>query len=85
MKGVAGGELRDGGSFGMNWGFDLWWFPVEFEVLVGSARLRGREWWHWMDERSFTRDELDRRATADELAGDGEEGFPPSLAGRGAH
>ena len=46
-EGVAGGELRGGDGFGWILGLGLWWFPNAFEGLSGSARLRGRGWWHW--------------------------------------
>ena len=46
-EGVAGGELRGGDGFGWIWGPGLWWFPNALEGLSGSARLRGRGWWHW--------------------------------------
>ena len=45
-EGVAVGELRGGDGFGWIWGPGLWWFPNAFEGLSGSARLRGRGWWH---------------------------------------
>ena len=48
-KGVAGGELCGGGGFGRIWGPGLRWLPVEAEGLGGSARSRGKGWWHWMD------------------------------------
>ena len=46
-EGVAGGELRDGGSFGRDWGFVLWWVLIAFEGLGSSARSRGRRQWFW--------------------------------------
>ena len=36
-EGVAGSELRGGGGFERIWGFGLRWFPVEAEVMGGSA------------------------------------------------
>ena len=51
VKGVAGGELCGGRWLREDWGLGLQWLPVEFEVLGGSARPRGREWEHWMDGR----------------------------------
>ena len=53
------------------------------EGLGGSARSWGVERWRWKDGGGSVCDERDRRAAAAELAGDGEEGFPPSLADRG--
>ena len=84
-KGVTGGELRDGGGFGRIWGFGLWWFSVEAEGLGGPARPSGVGWWHWTDGGGPARDELSQRVAAAKLTGGEEEGFPPSLAGRGAH
>ena len=81
VKGVAGGELRDGRRFGNNWGFGLWWLPVEAEVLGGSARSRGNGWWCWMDGGGSGCDALHWIVAATELAGDGEESFPTSIAG----
>ena len=85
VKGVAGGELRGGRRLRESWGFVLQWFPVEAEGLGGFARSRGTGRWLWMGWGGLACDEMDRRAAAAELAGDGEEGFPPSLAGRGVH
>ena len=80
-KGVAGGELRSGGGFGRIWGFGLRWLPSEFEVLGGSARSRGRGWWHWLDGGGSGCDERSRGVAAAEPAGDGVDGLPPSIAG----
>ena len=44
VEGVAGGELRGGGGFGSNGGLGLRWFPITYERLGSSARLRGVEW-----------------------------------------
>ena len=82
-QGVAGGELRGGRRFGSNWGLVLRWFLVEAEGLGGSARSRGRGWWHWRDGRGSACDEWHRSMAAAELIGDEEEGFPPSISGRG--
>ena len=82
-KGVAGGELRGGGGFGRIWGFGLWWFPVEAERLGGSTRSRGGACKHWMDGGCSACDVWHRSVAAAELIGDEEEGFPPSIAGRG--
>ena len=83
VEGVAGGELRGGGGFVLFWGSGLRWFSSEFEVLGGSARPRGRGWWHWLDGCGSGCDERGRSVAAAEPTGDGEEGLPPSLAGRG--
>ena len=82
-EGFAGGELRGGRRLRKNWGFALRWLPVEAEGLGGSARSRGRGRWLWMGWGGFACDELDQRAAAAELAGDGEgKGFWPT-GGRG--
>ena len=83
MKGVTGGELCGGGGFGKIWGFGLRWFPSEFEALGGSARLRGVERWHQMDEGGSGCNERDQNVAAAESAGDEGEGFPSSMAGHG--
>ena len=82
-KGVAGGELRGGQWLWDNWGLELRWLPVEAEMLGGSARSRGRGWWHWMEWGGSARDAWHRSVAAAELIGDEEEGFPPSIAGCG--
>ena len=84
-EGVAGGELRGGRHLQEYWGFALWWLSVEAEGLGGSARSSGVGWWRWMDGGGPARNELSRRVAAVELAEGEEEGFPPLLAGRGAH
>ena len=81
VEGVAGSELRGGRRLRESWGFTLRWFPSEFEVLGGSARSRGRGWWHWLDGRGSGCDERSRGVAAAEPAGDGEDGLPPSIAG----
>ena len=83
VEGVASSELRGGGGFGRIWGFGLRWFPVEAEGWGGSARSRGRGWEHWMDGGGPACDELNRSVAAAELAGDEEDGLPPSMAGYG--
>ena len=83
MEGVAGGELRGGGGFGRIWGTGLRWLPVEAEGLGGSARSRGRRWWHWRDGKGSACDEWHRSMAAAQLIGDEEEGFLPSIAGCG--
>ena len=85
MEGVAGGELRGGRQLREVWGFGLRWFPDAAEGLGGSARSRGVGWWCWMDGGWPARGERSRSMVAAEPARDGEEGLPPSLAGRGVH
>ena len=58
-------------------------FPSEFEVLGGSARSRGRGWWHWLDGGGSGCDERDRNGSAAELTREGEDGLSPSIAGYG--
>ena len=83
MEGVAGGELRGGDGFGWSWGPGLRWFSHAAEGLGGSARSRGRGWWHWRDGKGSACDVWHRSVAAAELIEDEEEGFPPSIAGRG--
>ena len=70
-------EVASGGI----WGFALRWLPVEAEGLGGSARSRGNGWWCWMDGGGSGCDALHWIVAATELAGDGEESFPTSIAG----
>ena len=45
-EGVVGGELRDGGSFGHDWGICLRWLPIKIELGVDShdeERASGEE------------------------------------------
>jgi hypothetical protein len=79
----AGGELRGGDGFGRDWGSGLWWFPIKFEGWGGSVRSRGRGWWYWMDGEGSGCGARHRNVAAATLFGDGEESFPPSIAGRG--
>ena len=81
MEGVAGGELRGGRWLREIWGFGLRWLPSKFEVLGGSARSRGRGWWHWLDGGGSGCDERSRRVAAAELARGKEESFLLSMAG----
>ena len=80
VEGVAGGELRDGGGFGWFWGSGLRWFLVEAEALGSSARPWGDGWWCWKDGGGSGGDALHWIVAATELAGDGEESFPTSIA-----
>ena len=66
-----------------DWGLELRWLPVEDERLGGSARSRGGGWKHWRDGKGSTCDVWHRSVAMAELIGDEEEGFPPSIAGRG--
>ena len=82
---VTGGELRRGRWFGSKWGFGLWWSLVEAEALGSSARPWGDGWWCWMDGGGSGCDALHWIVVATELAGDGEESFPTSIAGCWGH
>ena len=84
MEGVAGGELRGGRWFRVDRGLELWWLPIGLERWGGSARLRGVGRWHWMSWGGPARDVRHRSVAAAELAGDEEEGLPPSIVGYGS-
>ena len=47
MNSSSATSLAADGGLGWIWGPGLWWFPIAFEGLSGSARLRERGWWHW--------------------------------------
>ena len=83
MEGFAGGKLRGGRRLRENWDFALWWFPSEFEVLGGSARPRGRGWWHRLDGCGSGCDEQGRSVATAEPAGDEEDGLFRSIRGLG--
>ena len=78
---VTGGELRGGRWFGSKGGFGLWWSLVDAEALGSSARLWGDGWWRWMGGGGSGCDALHWIEAVTELAGDGEESFPTSIAG----
>ena len=80
-KGVAGGELCGGRRLRVNWGFGLRWFPITYERLGSSARLRGVEWCRWMGGGGPARDELDRSMAAAVVAGDEEDDVSRTIAG----
>ena len=82
-KGVADGELRGRRWLREDWSLELRWLPTGAEGWGGSARSRGRGWEHWMDGGGPACDELNRSMVAAELAGDEEDGLPPSMAGYG--
>ena len=65
------------------WGSGLQWFPIAYERLGSSARLRGVEWCRWMGGGGSGCDARHRNEAEATLIGDGEESFPPSIAGRG--
>ena len=83
-KGVAGGKLRGRRWLLVDRGLELRWLPIVFERWGGSARSRGVGRWRWMSWGGPARDVRHRSVAAAELAGDEEEGLPPSIVGYGS-
>ena len=72
----------DGGAVGRQGGLEC---SGEWSRAgCGSARLRGARRWRWKDRGGSARDVWHRSVAAAELAGDEEDGLPPSLAGYGS-
>ena len=83
LEGVVGGELHGGGGFGSNGVLGLWWFPIAYERLGSSARLRGVEWCRWMGGGGPGCEAWCWGVVAAEPAGVEEDGFPLMISGFG--